>query len=100
MVMSGCGGDITDLSCLRCSLITRLCLQIIIKLSPLARPDTSEEADTVRHHRVRFIRREIMIRLQEETDPARPDKTSGNKTVGLAFNKQPKEPRTLIDEER
>ena len=83
MLMSGCGGDITDLARLRSSLITRLCLQIIIKLSPLARTSTSEEADTVRHHQP-DLSLEIIAGLQEETDPVRLSDISGNKTGEMA----------------
>ena len=82
MLMSGCGGDITDLARLRSSLITRLCLQIIIKLSPLATTSTSEEADTVRHHQP-DLSLEIIAGC-EETDPARLSDISGNKTGEMA----------------
>ena len=77
--MTGCGGDITDLAVVSLlSLITRLCLQIIIKLSPLATTGTSEEADTVRHHQPDLSLEIIADWRRKQTQPG--SQTSGNKT--------------------
>ena len=78
MLMRGCGGDITDPACLVSSLITRLCLQIIILFAPWPGPAHLRRPTL----RGRFIIRNN-YRLQEETEPGELQPRSGNKIEKL-----------------